>query len=250
MKMLRSLNELNGYIVHATDGDIGKVSEFYFDDIKWGIRYLVVDTGNWLPGRKVLLSPSALKQPEWKSRSFPLSITMDKVKTSPEIDTDKPVARQHELDLHRHYGWEAYWAGEAIIGSPDIAASAFSSTQEDANKGGKLFDPHLRTTKVISGCHVHAIDGAIGHIADFIVEDESWVIRYLVIDTRNILPGKKVLIAPEWTKNIDWQERKIFIDVTKDKVKNSPVFNAVALVNRGYEESMYDYYGRPKYWSR
>jgi hypothetical protein len=245
--MLRSLNELNGYAVHATDGDIGKVSEFYFDDIKWGIRYLVVDTGNWLHGRKVLLATAALKQPEWKKRVFPLSITKEKVKTSPEIDTDKPVARQHELDLHRHYGWEAYWGGEAIIGSPELVSSAFSTTQEDANKGGRPFDPHLRTTKVISGCHVHATDGDIGHVADFIVDDESWIIRYLVIDTRNILPGPKVLVSPEWTKRIEWQERKIYFEVTKDKVKNSPLFDASAPVNRGYEESICDYYGRSKY---
>jgi hypothetical protein len=134
MKLLRSLMELAGYSVQATDGTIGKVSEFYFDDTKWGIRYLVVDTGNWLTGKKVLLSPVALEQPDWKQHAFPVSLSMHDVKTSPDIDTDKPVARQHELDLHKHYGWEVYWAGEAIVGSPEVTPAAFSSTWEVANK--------------------------------------------------------------------------------------------------------------------
>ncbi len=240
MKMMRSLNELNGYSVHAVDGIIGKVAEFFFDDEKWGIRYLVVDTGKWLSGRKVLISPVALKPPEWEKRAFPVSLTKVMVKTSPDIATDKPVARQHESDLHRHYGWEAYWAGESIIWSPDIVESAFNTTLQDDNTDGKHFDPHLRATKIVTGYHVHAIDGDIGHIADFIINDESWIIQYLVVDTRNVVPGKKVLVSPEWVQKIEWQERKIYFDVMKEEVKNCPTYTPSTPMDRMYEESVYD----------
>jgi sporulation protein YlmC with PRC-barrel domain len=219
MKMLRSLNELNGYSVLADDGTIGKVAEFFFDDEKWGIRYLVVDTGKWLSGRKVLIAPIALRQPDWINREFPVALTMEKVRASPDIDTDNPVARQHEAILYRHYGWEAYWAGEAIIGNPDLVESAFSTIGSDTNKSGKPFNPHLRTTRIITGCHAHAIDGDIGHVVDFIVDDESWTICNLVVDTGNILSGKKVLVPPEWVDVIEWQERRIFFKVTKEEVK-------------------------------
>ena len=239
MKMLRSLNELNGYHVHATDGTIGKVAEFFFDDEKWGIRYLVVDTGKWLSGRKVLISPAALRQPEWEKREFPVSLTREMVETSPAIDTDKPVARQHESDLHRHYGWEVYWAGEALIGSPDLVKSSFSTFGHDDNKGGKPFDPHLRTTKIVSGCRVHAINGEIGHVVDFVVDDESWIISHLVVDTGNILSGEKVLVPPEWVRRIEWEERKIYFEVTKEEVKNRPRYISPLPVDFVYDESTY-----------
>jgi len=220
--MVHSLNQLTGYSVHAADGTIGRVAEFFFDDEKWGIRYLVVDTGKWLSGRKVLLSPVALKKPDWDQRQFPVSLTVEMVKTSPDIDTDKPVARQHETELHRHYGWEVYWAGEAIMGSPDIVESAFRTTERDANKGGRPFDPHLRTTRIVTGCRVHALDGDVGRIADFIVDDESWIIRHLVVDTGRGPSEKKVLVPPGWVKRIEWQERKVYFHATKEEVENCP----------------------------
>ncbi|OGV73193.1 MAG: hypothetical protein A3K19_30100 [Lentisphaerae bacterium RIFOXYB12_FULL_65_16] len=248
--MLRSLNQLHGYSVHATDGDIGKVCEFYFDDIRWGIRYLVVSLGRWLPGRKVLISPTALGEPDWEKRILPVSITKAQVESSPDVDTDMPVARQHEAELHRHYGWELYWSAEALAGAPFVGPldDPASSPPETVNKGGKPFDAHLRTTRVITGFHIEAVDGVIGHVADFIVDDACWCIRYLVVDTRSWIPGRQVLVAPEWVERVSWETSTVYLDNTRKEVKNCPEFTPSSPVNRRYEECLYDYYGRPKYW--
>src|SRR5262247_2160585 len=120
--MLRSLEELHGYTIHATDGDIGTVYAFFFDDKTWAIRYLVVDTGNWLPDRQVLISPIALGQPDWEGQFFSVKLTTEQVRNSPDIDTDKPVSRQQETLLHTYYDWPTYWSGGIPLG-PHAAAA-------------------------------------------------------------------------------------------------------------------------------
>ena len=243
--MLRSLNQLIGYTVRASDGPIGHVHEFYFDDHSWGIRYMVADIGKWIKGRKVLLAPAAFEQPVWDERTFPVAVTKAQVEGSPDIDTDQPIVRQIQARLHRHYGWEMYFAEEGLMGgaSPEI-----SIQEENANKNGKPFDPHLRTTRVVTGHHVEATDGLIGHVSDFIADDEKWVIRYLVVDTRHLLPRKQVLLVPSWTRHISWEAHTIYVDLSRAQIGNGPSFDSAAPVNRQVEERVYDYYGRPKYW--
>ena len=247
MGMLRSLNELRGYRVEATDGDIGQVKEFYFDDARWTVRYLVVHLGGWLPGRRVLIAPVALKEPQWRTRTFPLAITKRQIESSPAVDTDKPVARQDQMLLHRHYGWELYWAAEAMIGDPSLTAAAAAGARP-VNQGGKGRNPNLRTTAVVGGMHLQAKDGRIGHIADFIADDTLWLIQYLVIDTGGWLPGRSVLLAPEWIESIDWRKSTAYVGHSRAEVEDSPPFDATSPVNRKYEEQLYDYYGRPTYW--
>jgi hypothetical protein len=249
MELLRSLKDLRDYTVHATDGDIGKVAEFFFDDDKWVVRYLVVDLGSWISGRKVLVSTAALLQPEWGKASFPVSITRKQVEASPDIDTDKPVSRQHETRLSLHYQWGAYWGPiEPFFGvvaeQPSLIDPDIKTAEE---KDGKS-DPHLRAARKVTGYHIQAIDGGIGHINDFIVDVNSWSIRYLVIDTHNILPEKPVIISPAWIQKISWEDKKVYLDVAREKVKNAPSYDSSNPVNRRYEEVLYDYYGRPKYW--
>jgi hypothetical protein len=249
--MLRSTKELRGYTIHATDGDIGKVHEFYFDDLAWIVRYLVVDTGTWLPGRKVLLSPGVLGQPNWETRSLPVGLTKGQVEHSPDISADEPVSRQMEVDLHNYYGWTPYWQsglpqfGLGAAAAAEVLARAVKETEE---KDEQESDPHLRSTREVIGYHIQARDGVIGHVDDLIVEDETWFIRYLVIDTRNWLPGRKVLVAPAWAEEIDWVERMVQLDLSRETVQNSPEFDPSMPVNREYEVRLYDYYGRPKYW--
>jgi hypothetical protein len=238
--MFRSVKSLYGYTIQARDDDIGKVHEFYFDDELWTIRYLVVDTGGWLLGRHVLLSTVAAGQPKWEKQTFPVVLTKEQVEHSPPISTDKPVSRQMEESLHSYYHWVPYWSGAGIA----VTAAAAEREKREPR------DPHLRSTRQVTGYHLHATDGEIGHVEDFIVEDETWVIRYMVVNTRNWLPGRSVLVSPTWVDRISWAGRLVYLDLDRETIRNSPEFDPSAPVNREYELRLYDYYGRPKYWTQ
>lgn len=249
--MLRSLKAIHGYTVRAKDGDMGKVHDFYFHDDTWVIRYLVVDTGHWLPGHKVLVTTGALGKPDWAALTFPVALTREQVERSPELDTDKPVSRQHEVDLHNHYGWPYYWISPGpgpwppfvpLAPVPAAAKPSEAATKEKA-------DPHLRSMRQVIGYHIHASDGELGHVEDFIAEDELWVIRYLVVATGKWLPGKRVLISAQWLGEISYLEREVTGALSREKVRSCPAFNPHAPVNREYEERFYDYYGQPRYWA-
>lgn len=248
--MLRSTKELRGYTIRALDGEIGKVHELYFDDLAWLVRYLVVDTGTWLSGRKVLLSPGVVGQPDWETQTLPVELTKKQVESSPEIGTNEPVSRQMEMDLHTYYGWTPYWRGglpELGLGAAAAAQMIAEAAQGEAEKQ-RQEDPHLRSTREVIGYHIQARDGEIGHIDDFVVDVGTWYVRYLVIDTRNWLPGKKVLVAPAWVEEVNWASRSVSMDLKRETIKNSPEFDPSMPVNREYEVRLYDYYGRPKYW--
>lgn len=248
--MLRSVKGIHGYSIRATDGDIGTVYAFYFDDDLWTIRYLVVDTGTWLPGRRVLLSPAVIGQIHWETETLTVTLSTEQVENSPDMDTEKPVSRQYEAALHDYYGWPVYWGafeptGAGVIAMPPPVLEIADAAESVAGERG---DPHLRSTHEVIGYSINAWDGDIGYVKDFIVEDDIWAIRYMVVDTGNWLPGKKVLIAPQWITEVSWGESKVYVELTQEEVKNSPEFDASAPVNRAYEERLYDFYGRPKYW--
>lgn len=239
--MLRSIDELIGYTIEARDGDIGKVSDFLFDDEKWVIRYLVANTGNWLVGRKVLISPAAFYgKPRWENEKFPLVITKQMVEESPDISKDEPVSRRKEAGIVAYYHWPIYWYPVVQKGT----GGEGKHEAQDEESG----DSHLRSVWEVEGYHIEARDGSIGHVADFIIDDERWEIMYLVIDTRNVLPGRKVLVSRLWIHEVSWVGSKVAVDLTKEAIKKSPEFDPSAPVNREYEEVLYDYYGRPKYW--
>jgi len=240
--MLRSVQDMLGYRIHAVDEDIGSVENFYFDDEAWVIRYLIVDTGNWLPGRRVLISPEAIVKVGELDRGVFLSVTKERVEGAPSIREDLPVSRQEEARLAHYYGWTAYWAP----GMPP--AGAVPPPPEGVLAEEREADRHLRSVREVSGYHVKATDGEIGHTEDFIAETESWIIRYLAIDTRNWLPGKKVLIAPDWFGDIDWAGRSVNAVLSREQIRNAPEYNPNEPVNRRYEAMLYDYYGRPVYW--
>lgn len=250
--MLRSVKELRGYKIQAQDGEIGKMHAFLFDDHQWVIRYLIVNTGNWLAERLVLIVPGALEEPDWAGRVFPVNLTCRQVEESPDIEVDKPVSRQQEMDLHRHYNWTMYWTGEPGIGAvgvPPVAPIAGSDKDTEEEKETEKGDPNLRSTREVIGYQIEARDGEIGHLDDFIVDDEGWFLRYAVVDTRDFLPGRKVLIAVPWIERVDWHGARVHIDLMRGRIENSPEFDPEAPVNREYEERLYDYYGRPRYWT-
>lgn len=245
--MLRTINSLSGYTILATDGEIGRVDTFFFDDVKWTVRYIVVETGDWLYSRKVLISPVALEQPDWETKKFPANLTRKQVKNSPDIDVDKPISRQKQAQLYMYYEWPGYIypTFPALVpppvGIPETEKEEQSSQKEEG-------DPHLRSTKEVIGYHIQAIDDEVGHVEDFLVDDEVWIIRYMMVDTRNWLPGRKVLIVPEWIRQIQWAASKVSVDLSKDAIKNSPEFDLHSPIDRKYEELLYNHYARPKYW--
>ena len=253
--MLRSIKALRGYSILASDGEIGKVDDFYFHDDTWVIRYVVVDTGHWLPGRKVLLAPSVLGQPNWAEENFPVALTRDQVRHSPETDTNKPVSRQHEADLHDYYAWPYYWLepSQPMWGPPPVPNFPVPAVPLPKNEGparsASSGDPHLQSAREVIGYQIQASDGPLGHVGDFVAEDHLWVIRYLVVHSGHVLPRKKVLLSPRWLTEVSYLEQKVQVKLSREKILSGPEFDPRAPVNREYEERLYDYYGQPVYWA-
>ena len=245
--MLSKANTLKGYKLHSLDGDIGKVKEFYFDDRHWTIRYLVADTGNWLTGRQVLISPYALNGVIKSEKHLSVDLTKKQIENSPSLDSHKPVSRQFEDDYYGYYGWPTYWSGSSIWGDyPYIERNR--NKWGEFTKGAKVSDRHLRSTHEVTGYHLQALDGEIGHIEDFIIDDETWAIRYLIINTGNWWPGKQVLVSPHWIERVRWSESKVFFDLSRDTIKESPEYTEESLITREYEIGLHRHYDRPGYW--
>ncbi len=243
--MLRSIFKMIGYNLAASDGEIGTAYDFLFDDQEWTVRHLVVDTGTWLPGRRVLIAPEALGKADWEKQLLSVELTKEKIEKSPLVDTDKPVSRQQEIELYRYFPGTPYW-GEGM-GELHPVPEAFAVPRDPGMKVQKE-DPHLRSVREVKGYHISAADGEFGHIDDFIVDDESWILRYAVVNTRNWLPGRRVLVSPQWFKNINWSGRKASTDLKQERIKNGPQYDPAAVVNREVEDQLYDFYGRTKYW--
>ncbi|WP_069658457.1 PRC-barrel domain-containing protein [Arcticibacter eurypsychrophilus] len=246
--MKRSVKSLVGFTIGATDGEIGKVKEFYFDDKTWTIRYLIVDTGSWLSGRKVLISPEAVIMPNWELNTFFVNLTMDQVKQSPDIDTEKSVSRQHEIELYKHYTWGSYWGNMGLSG---MASSFPISVEEEVQKDNEVplndtsdYDSNLRSTANIKGYNIKASDGEIGDVVDFIFDDSSWKLVFMVVDTGSWFPGRKVLISPEWVKEINWYTSTVTVNCTVDQVKNSPEYQPSEEISESYEANLQNYYGK------
>jgi uncharacterized protein YrrD len=246
--MLSKVTELKGYALQCSDGDIGKVEEFYFDDRYWTIRYLIVNTGNWLPGRQVLVSPHALMGMDTAKRQIAVNLTRQQIEAGPSLDTDKPVSRQFETAYFRYYGWPNYWDGSNVWGFyPVIAHDPEARRERDPSD--QAWDPNLRSTRAVSGYRIEAEDGTIGHVEDFIVDSESWTIRYLVIDTRNWWPGRNVVIAPRWIERVSWSESKVFVQLSREAIRQAPEYADGLMLSREYEERLHGHYRRPGYWS-
>ncbi len=247
--MLKNINGLLGHKLQAEDGELGSVDEFYFDDRTWDIRYLVADTGGWLGGRKVLIAPVALKAPDWDAKTFPVKLTREQVKNSPDIDTRKTVSRRHELELYKHYAWPLYWGESFYAGSASGAPMLPDPGLEEERKPEPIppEDAGLQGTRAVTGYKLHAADGVIGHVEDFIIDEEAWTIRYLVADTGLWLPGRKVIISPHWIERVDWGTSEVYVDLTREAVRQSPGFDPAVPVSEDYESALYDHYGRPKF---
>ncbi len=241
--MLNKAKILKGYKLHSRDGEIGKVTEFYFDDHHWTIRYLIADTGNWLTGRHVLISPYALGNVNKEEQYITIDLTKKQIEDSPSLDSDKPVSRQFEESYYGYYGWPVYWGGSNMWGTYSYPCLGGESTS-----GKKTWDHYLRSTHDVSGHDIQATDGEIGHVEDFIIDDETWAIRYLIIDTQNWWPGKKILLSPRWIKRVSWSESKVYVNLLRETIKQSPEYTEESLLTRDYETGLHRHYNHLGYW--
>jgi hypothetical protein len=244
--MLRSEKDLKGYRIQALDGEIGKVHDFFVGDESWLVRYLVVDTGVWIPKRKVLLSPLFLGRPGGEERCFPVRLSRQEIEDSPEIHTDMPVSMERKQAV-RDYGWLALLPLTGQGGTPGAVPPPAGATPAPA--------PHykepeqLRSLNEGRGYRVRARDGKVGRVADFIVDDHEWIVRYAVIDIGGLLPEKSVLLSPGWAEWVHWAGQEIHVDLRKHEIESAPEYSPFDPVNRELEVRTYNYYGRPTYWS-
>jgi sporulation protein YlmC with PRC-barrel domain len=240
--MLFSFEELRGYQIRAADGEIGSVDDVLFEDTTSRVRYLVVETGSWLFGRKVLLAAAALGPVDHAARAITTGLTTRQVKDSPSVDADQPVSRQQEEALHSYYEWPPYWYGAPALGlapywggvglaPPPPADNPVE--REVAEMERQQADPHLRSAREVTGYYVAASDGDIGHVEDLVIDDANWMICHLVIDTRNWLPGRKVLVDTDRLRSVDWAERHIVLEMSRRDVESSPEFDRSLLAARG-----------------
>jgi hypothetical protein len=252
-QMLTNAANLKGLAIRATDGELGTVDQFYFDDETWAIRYLTVETGGWLGGRPVLISPFSIVHTDWQAKRLDVALTKKQVEDSPSIDTHLPVSRQHEAAYLGYYGYPSYWGGPYLWGPSlypvGLTAPTTASTETMVDRiGRESTDSHLRSSEDVTGYYIDAADGEIGHVDGFVVDDEAWAIRYIEVATRNWWPGKKVLVSPAWIERVSWPDSKVYVGLSREAIKNGPEYAESMPITREYENQLYFHYGRPPYW--
>jgi PRC-barrel domain len=245
--MLYKSKTLAGYKLHGLDGVIGKTKEFYFDDHHWTVRYLVAETGSWLKERQVLISPYALEDVNEHEKQIDIHLTKMQIANSPSLDSDKPVSRQFEEDYYGYYEWPSYWGGPYTWGTAPYP-ERHAERRETSHQADKSWDPQLRSSMEVSSYSIQANDGEIGHVDDFVIDDDTWEIRYLVVDTLNWWPGKKVLISTKWIERVSWSESKVFLNLDRAIIKDAPEYSEDLLLTRDFEEDLHRHYSREGYW--
>jgi uncharacterized protein YrrD len=247
---MRNLKDLEGYTVQASDGEVGSVHDFYFDDDQWTVRYLIVLTSEEFGKGKVLLSPLVVDKIYDDEKSVKLTVSKEDVKNSPDIDAAKPISRKLEIEIHDYYQWPYYWqsGGVSGIGPGVVSAYPAAADRDQGSSADRLNHPTLRSISEVLGYNIQARDGEIGFLEDFVVEDEAWRMLYLIVNTGSWLSDRKVLVSPQWIDRISWPNSTVEVDLNKETVRHSPELNPSAPINREYETKLYDHYGRNKYW--
>lgn len=261
--MLHPVNDIKGYAIRATDGDIGSVQDVLFDDEKWTVRYLVVDTGTWLPGRRVLISPFAIGRLVEDDKVLTVSSTQEQVERSPDIDVHQPISRRLEIAYARYYGYPYYWGGSGMWGTAMYPYPAhghvpvppanrtrpdpFVESEQpvlDALDTLNPEDVHLRSWSATKGYTIDATDGDIGHVDDLLIADDTWAVRYVIVATSNWWFGNKVLLSPRWIDAISWADAKATVDLTRAAIRNAPKYDPDALPDTAHDEALHAHYGR------
>jgi len=250
--MLSKAKILKNYKLNCTDGEIGKVKDFYFEDQSWIIRYLIVNTGNWLTGREVLVSPHSIVSVNKEEEYISINLTKSQIENSPILESDKPVSKQFQKEFYGYFAYPMYPSGVGFSDAGNVIPltpietdrDKFLDSIDDENE----WDPHLRSTHTVNGYNIQSSDDKIGHVDDFIIDDETWEILYLEIDTNNWLPGRKILISPNWIDHVSWNDSKVFVNLSTDEIKQSPEYTAETLLDRDFETKLHKHYNRTAYW--
>jgi uncharacterized protein YrrD len=231
--MLQSIRQLYGTALIAGGHEIGCMTDFYFDDEKWCVRYIVVNAGSWLSGRAVLISPHALGSRTSDGKSFVVNLTPQQIEGSPSIESHKPVSRQYEEEYYRYYGWPSYWNGVELWGASGFPVAPqppypVPCTQASAAAAGQSGDEdsHLRSTQTIVGYHIQTTEETIGHITDLMVDNSSWAIRNLVVETGHWYSGKEVAITQEHVERISFDASKVYVDLTKEAIQRASQYRS------------------------
>jgi uncharacterized protein YrrD len=250
--MLRRAKELDGCAIRATDGEIGEVKDVFFDVDAWTVRYFVVETGNWLRHRRVLVAPEVAGRPMNADGGceLPVRLTQEQVRESPDVDTHRPFGRQRELAYREYYAWPIYWptgmftAGGVGMAPPMVTQDEQQASAEPEHVAEGAEDQRLRSMGEVRGYVLRASDGDIGHVRDFILDDESWGVRYIVVDTGNWLPSKDVLVAPSWISSVSWSDNEVVVELRRDEVKTAPEYHESDGVTADYERALREHYRR------
>jgi hypothetical protein len=245
---------LKGCRLAARDGEIGHLKDLLFDDRAWTVRFLVADTGNWLPHRKVLLPPSTVVDfRDVPPKSIAVTLTKQQIEESPPLETHSPVSRKFEAESFDYFGCPYYWPGPLLWGPVETPAAFFPPQPRlsESSETGQPDSPSLRSANEMGGFHgfsLQALDQAFGHVEQFILDDASWAIRYLVVDVNNWLPGKRVLLSPQWIAWVGWAETRVYIDLDRSTVQRAPTYDPQTPITREYEEALFSHYTRRPYW--
>ena len=237
-RQLRKLAQLSRHQLHARDGEIGRLKEILFDDRYWSLRYFVVHTGNWMLGKDVLIVPSMVSSIDADSECLNVELTREQIENSPEVDTSLPISRHAESEFYGYYGLSPYWKDyPSLREMPEIRPASAAEQPREPDQ------PNLRSSSAVTGYRIHAQDGEIGHVEDFILDDHDWAVRYLEVSTRNWLPGRHVLGAPIWIHSIDWRDREVIVNLRRETIETAPDYDAGEIISNDYQLALYKHYG-------
>ena len=248
---LRSAESLLDCPISCVDGEVGEVKDLLFDDHKWGMRYMVAGAGGWFSEKKVLISPAHLTCPDGAldDPKFPIKMTIEELKKSPLLESDAPVSQQYEVEYHRYHFVPAYWVGASLWGVAPLprAYTPGDISEHDLNLT-RIKESHLRSCSEIMGYKVSATVGEIGKVKDVILDINLWKVRYLVLDIGGWLRNRMVIVDTDWIEDFRYEDRSVLISLAMDQIKEAPVYDPDEPVNRSYEETLYNFYGKPNYW--
>ena len=247
---LQPASRLVRCMLHAVDGEIGTVEALYLDDASWIVRYLLVDTGDWLAGRRILISPVAVGEVWENEKAVFIELTRRQIRNSPPLDARQTVSRVYEAAYYKYYGWPVYWEDDWLCAVPPSAASPEVQPSAGEAAHTRHREMRLQRTNGLDGCVIVTHDGAIGQIRDLIVDTRYWVIRYLVIETHDGQPGRHVLVSPCWIERVSWRDRLMNIGLASASIDSAPGYDPCTGISRDYEARLFRHYGRRGYWQR
>jgi hypothetical protein len=244
MKQFRRVQDITKLTLRSIDGQVGTIRELYFDDQNWAVRYLVVSTGRWLMGRHVLIAPIVIGTIDDADASIRINLQKEQIEYAPSIKSTESISRRYEQTYYERFQWAPYWQPDTTMWGSPIPFPDASTSRLDESLLGEIPDQsHLRSSAAVTGCGIRAQDGEIGHMGDLVIDDEDWIIRYVEVDTRNWLLGKKVLVQTGRIGPFDWYGRSVAMALTRHAIRSAPAYDPSMLITPDYEVRLFKHYG-------